>query len=139
MTRQDNAVLRRLSDTDLMVADPGQDVRGRKVKDKYGDDIGKVVDLLVDDGERQVRFLLVEHGGFLGMGETRFLVPVDAISQVTDDCVHINHSREYVAAAPAYHPDLVNDRPYHASIHSYYGNSPYQASGSWYPLFPNHR
>jgi PRC-barrel domain len=48
-----------------------------------------VEDLLIDDRERKVRFLLVEHGGFLGLGETKSFIPVNAITRITDTHVHI--------------------------------------------------
>ena len=55
MSTTDNAgSLFRLSDTSLTVADPADDVRGRKVVDNNGDDIGKVEDLLIDDQENKV-------------------------------------------------------------------------------------
>lgn len=37
-------------------------------------------DLLIDDQEHKVRFLLVEHGGFIGLGETKSFIPVDGRS-----------------------------------------------------------
>lgn len=129
MTTQDNSTLRRLSETGRTVAITDEDVRGRKVKDKDGKTIGKVDDLLVDEREGRVRFLLVEHGGFLGMGETKSFVPVEAITEITDDEVKINHSAGHVAAAPRYDPDLVEDvildRSYQAGIYNYYGYAPF--------------
>jgi hypothetical protein len=80
-----------------------------------------VADLLVDDQENKVRFLLVEHGGFLGFGETKSLIPVDSVTQITEDEVLVDESREPVAAPPGYDPDLRDDRPYHTSIYSHYG------------------
>lgn len=129
MTTQDDSTLSKLSETGRTVAATDDDVRGRKVKDKDGNNIGKVDDLLIDDREGRVRFLLVEHGGFLGIGETKSFVPVEAITQITDDEVQINHSGEHVARAPRYDPDLVEDvildRAYHGDIYNYYGYAPY--------------
>ncbi len=85
MTTQDNVTLSKLSDTGQTVSNAADDIRGRKVKDKDGNDLGKVDDLLIDDQERKVRFLRVEHGGFLGVGETKSFIPVDAITKITDD------------------------------------------------------
>jgi len=136
MTTQDNATLSKLSDTGQTVKDAADDIRGRKVKDKDGKDIGTVHDLLIDDRERKVRFLLVEHGGFLGLGRTKSFIPVDAITRITADDVLINHTRDHVAAAPGYAPDLVADRAYHGSIYSHYGYMPYWTAGYGYPPFP---
>jgi sporulation protein YlmC with PRC-barrel domain len=134
MASDDNSTLYTLGDRGQTIDGSGNDVRGREVKDKDGTGIGKVDDLLVDEQEHKVRFLLVEHGGFLGFGEKKTLIPVDAVTKVTPDEVHIDQSGERVAAAPGYHPDLVNDRPYHASLYNYYGYAPYWGSGYMYPL-----
>ncbi len=135
MTMNDNATLYILGDHGQTVDGAANDVRGREVKDKDGDGIGKVADLLVDDREKKVRFLLVEHGGFLGFGETKTLIPVDAITKITADDVFINQSRDRVASAPGYAPDLVDDRPYHSSIYNYYGYMPYWGEGYISPVF----
>jgi sporulation protein YlmC with PRC-barrel domain len=132
MTTHDNATLSKLSDTGKTVDGSADDIRGRKVKDKDGNDLGKVHDLLIDD-EGKVRFLLIEHGGFLGMGETKSFIPVDAITRITEDDVLISHTREHVAGAPGYDPALINDRGYHQGIYSYYGYPPYWAAGYAYP------
>ena len=136
MTHNDSATLYVLGDRGQTVDESANDVRGRQVKDKDGDSIGKVADLLVDDVEDKVRFLLVEHGGFLGFGETKSLIPVDAVTKITVDDVFVDQSRERVAAAPGYSPDLVDDRPYHGSIYGYYGYAPFWGAGYTYPVFP---
>jgi len=133
MTHNDGATLYVLGDRGQTVDESANDVRGRQVKDKNGDGIGKVADRLVDDAEDKVRFLLVEHDGFLGFGETKSLIPVDAVTKITVDDVFVDQSRERVAAAPGYTPDLVDDRPYHASIYGYYGYAPYWGAGYMYP------
>lgn len=133
MTHKRAAGVHLLGDRGLTVDGSANDIRGRRVKDKHGEGIGKVADLLVDDQENKVRFLLVEHGGFLGLGATTSLLPVDAITKITDDEVLVDQSREHVAAAPAYSPDLVDDRRHHASIYSHYGYAPFWGEGYMYP------
>ncbi len=128
-TTPDNVTLRKLSDSGQTVANAAEDIRGRKVKDKDGKDLGTVDDLLIDDQERKVRFLRVEHGGFLGVGETKSFIPVDAITKITGDDVHINHSRNHVAKAPRYDPKLVDDNTYYGSIYGYYGYMPFWGAG----------
>ncbi|GAB4001109.1 hypothetical protein GCM10029992_35500 [Glycomyces albus] len=61
----------RLGDTELAVASEADDVRGHDVVDVDGDEVGRVDSLLIDRGERKVRFLEVGSGGFLGMGKKR--------------------------------------------------------------------
>jgi sporulation protein YlmC with PRC-barrel domain len=133
MTQNDSATLYVLGERGQTVDGSANDVRGRQVKDKNGDGIGKVSDLLLDEQEEKVRFLLVEHGGFLGFGQTKSLIPVDAVTKITEDDVWVDQSRERVAAAPGYDPALVDDRQYHDSIYTYYGYGPYWGAGYMYP------
>lgn len=136
MTTMDNHELVKLSDTNETIKLGNEDVRGHLVKDKNGEDIGKIHDLLVDLTENKVRFLVVESGGFLGMGEKKSFIPIDAISRITKDEVHLGQSKELVAGAPPYDPELVNDREYHQYSYSYYGYAPYWSGGYIYPNLP---
>lgn len=138
MASDDNQKLVRLSDTEQTVANENEDIRGRSVKDRSGEDIGKVDDLLIDPSEYKVRFLVVASGGFLGIGEDKSFIPVDAVTRVDADEVHIDQAREHVAGAPAYEPDLINDRTYNESVFAYYGYSPYWTQGYAYPGYPNY-
>jgi sporulation protein YlmC with PRC-barrel domain len=131
----ENATLIKLSDSNLRLADPAEDIRGRKVLDKEGREIGNVDDMFVDDHEQKVRFLQVSSGGVLGFGETTFLIPVDAVMHISGDTVHINQARQYVASAPRYHPNLV-DQHSAENIYAYYGYAPYWGSGYIYPPYP---
>lgn len=130
------ASLIKLGDTDQTVADPADDIRGRKVRDMTGEDIGKIDDLLIDSQERKVRLLRIEHGGILGFGATPSFIPVDAITRITDDEVHINQSRQRVADAPPYDPDLVDETAYYSNVYGYYGLPPFWGAGYVYPGYP---
>lgn len=136
MTAGGTPILTTLTDCDQTVAETDEDVRGRKVTDAQGNDLGRVGDLIVDADERKVRFLLVEHGGFLGLGEKKSFVPVDAVVRITDTQVHIAPSHEQVAEAPAYDPDLVDATEYYAGVYRHYGYAPYWGAGYVYPGYP---
>ncbi|WP_354569948.1 PRC-barrel domain-containing protein [Glaciihabitans sp. UYNi722] len=60
--------------------------------------------LLIDDKARKIRFLRVETGGFLGIGEKKSLIPIDAIASISEDEVHLNHTRSQVSEAPPVRP-----------------------------------
>jgi CBS domain-containing protein/sporulation protein YlmC with PRC-barrel domain len=134
-TNDARATLVRLSDTNLTLGDWAEDIRGRKILDMAGEDLGKVDDLFIDEREQKVRFLEVASGGFLGLGATKFLLPVDAITRITDDAVYINQSREHVAGAPHYDPTLVEER-YMSDVYSHYGYPPYWGPNYRYPPYP---
>jgi hypothetical protein len=117
-----NPTLRKLQDLDRTVAIPDKDIRGRMIKDRDGHDLGTIDGLLVDAVGQKVRFMEVATGGILGLGQTKSLIPVEAITRVTNDEVYISHTREHVAAAPAYDPKLVReDSTYISGLYPYYG------------------
>lgn len=129
------ATLIKLSDTNLTPADPATDIRGRTVFDASGEEVGEVDDLLIDEKERHVRFLQVASGGFLGMGATKILIPVEAISRMDSAHVYIDQTREHLAEAPTYAPELVEDH-FYENLYTYYGYSPYWIGGGIYPGMP---
>ncbi len=75
----------RLGDSDFVPENPEDDLRGKAVYDAEGQRMGSVDDLYIDGQEREVRFLEVGAGGFLGMGEKNYLVPDEAATQVIRD------------------------------------------------------
>jgi CBS domain-containing protein/sporulation protein YlmC with PRC-barrel domain len=134
-TSDTKATLIRLSDTDLTLADRAEDIRGRKAFDMAGEELGDVKDLFIDEREHKVRFLEVSSGGFLGLGATKFMLPVDAITRITDDAVYMNQSRERVAGSPHYDPTLVEER-YVSDVYRHYGYAPYWGPDYRYPPYP---
>lgn len=129
------ATLHRLADTGLTVSFPEEDVRGRRVLDRAGEELGTVDDLLVDDAEHKVRFLQVASGGVLGLGEQKLMIPVDAITRITDEAVRVDQAREHVAGAPPYDPSVTRDT-YWEEVYGYYGYGPYWSASYVYPPFP---
>ncbi len=111
----------RLSDSDLILEDQTQDVRGLDVYDTNGEEIGTVEGLYVDEEERKVRFLDVAAGGFLGLGEKNLLIPVEAVREVNEDGVVVDKSREKVAGSPPFDTSVVPQAPYQRDIYDYYG------------------
>ena len=115
----------RLRDTDRTVSSSDEDIRGRMAKDKDGHDLGTIEGLLVDEAERRVRFMEVGSGGFLGLGESKSLIPVEAITRVTPEAVYIGHTLQHVAGAPRYDPELMHtELEYFFNLFPYYGYPP---------------
>ncbi len=124
-------ILSSLRDTDWTISSSAQDIRGRMAKDKDGRDLGRIEDLVVDDVERKVRFMEVATGGFLGFGESKSFIPIEAITRTTPDDVYVGHALEHVAGAPRYDPEIVpTDLHYFFNLYPYYG---YPASFGTFP------
>ncbi len=122
-------MLRKLSETGKTVADPVSDVRGHTVMDRDGHEIGRVDDLLIDEDESSVRFLSVSEGGFLGLGATHYLVPVEAVVAVDPDRVHIDRQRSGMADVPGYDPQLAPLPAYYGDVYGWWGVPPYWGPG----------
>jgi sporulation protein YlmC with PRC-barrel domain len=143
---ENTAKLVRLSDTELTIANPAEDIRGHTVIDRDGENLGKVEDLLLDEPEKRVRLLEVASGGFLGLGRTKFLLPVEAITRISDDTVYVNQTRQHITGAPHYDPDLIHreagekgysgERGHYEDVYHHYGYPPYWAPGVVYPPYP---
>jgi len=119
----------RLSDTDRTIPDPDEDIRGRKVVDRDGEQLGKVVDLLVDDDALRARFLVVEHGGILGIGSTQSFIPVESVAGIDGDEVRVSTDADAVAGAPGYDPQIAIHPKYYEDVYGYYGVTPYWTVG----------
>jgi sporulation protein YlmC with PRC-barrel domain len=91
----------KLGDSDFVPANPEDDLRGKDVYDPEGQRIGGVKDLYIDHREREMRFLQVSAGGFLGMGEKPLLVPVEAVVKVAEDRLTIEPGRTHKVEGPA--------------------------------------
>ncbi len=123
--RAEQHQLMKLSDSDFRLEDPEQDIRGLDVYDRDGNEIGSVEDLYVDMEERKVRFLDLGAGGFLGIGEKRFMIPVEAVTGVGDDRLTIEQGTEQVAGSPPFDTDVVPPTTaYQRELYDYYGYMP---------------
>ncbi len=130
----------RLRDTDQTVSRSDEDIRGRMARDKDGHDLGTIEGLLIDEAEQKVRFMEVGSGGFLGLGESKSLIPVEAITRTTADAVYIGHTREHVAGAPRYDPDLVETKlDYFFNLYPYYGYPPSFGSSPFMVVTPDYK
>jgi len=121
---QQRSNLTKLSEADLPLEEPWQDIRGLEVYDVNGEQIGSVEDLYVDRDSRLPRFLEVSAGGFLGIGKKNFLIPIEEVSREMDeDRVTVNQPRDKVVESPDFDPEDVANPDIQRAIHAYYGRT----------------
>ena len=122
--------LERLRDSSLRLADSSDDIRGDRVIDRHGSQIGRVAALFIDAAGREVRMLEVCAGGFLGFRRRHFILGVEAITRVRDDEVYVDqHDR--VVESSVYDPALVPEtRLYGSDV-----DPIYWATCGMYPAF----
>jgi PRC-barrel domain len=90
----------------------------------HGQKVGTVEDFYVHPVERKVRFLDIGIGGFLGIGQKHFLIPVEAVRDANEDRVSIDQSRERVLGAPDFRVDTAPTAAYLRGIYGHYGYPP---------------
>jgi sporulation protein YlmC with PRC-barrel domain len=122
---QQRSNLTKLSETDLPLEEPWQDVRGLDVYDITEEQIGSVQDLYVDREVRLPSYLVVSAGGFLGIGKKHFLIPVEDVSRdVSEERVTVTVPKEKVLNSPEFDPDVgvVPNADVQRAIDAYYGH-----------------
>lgn len=74
---------------------------GKTVYNAAGDKIGKVDDLIISP-EKNVSYVIIGAGGFIGIGRHDVAVPVDQIRDVAGKLVMANASKESMKAMPIF-------------------------------------
>lgn len=97
---------------------------GDKVKNPAGEDLGKIEELMIDTKDGDVNYAVVSFGGFLGMGDKYFAVPLDAMEVSTgDDSMILNVSKEKLKDAPGFDKDnwpSTADTSWYGHVRSFY-------------------
>jgi sporulation protein YlmC with PRC-barrel domain len=121
---QPRSNLAKLSETDLPLEEPWQDMRGLDVYDNRDEQIGSVQDIYLDREVRLARYLVVSAGGFLGVGKKTFLVPVEEVSRdVGEERVTITVPKDKVLNSPEFDLDVgVPAADLQRAIEAYYGH-----------------
>ena len=77
-------------------------VLGKEVRNGAGENLGRIVDVLIDQGG-QVRAVVIDFGGFLGVGARRLVVDSTALHP-GPDTITADITRDQARAAPEYKP-----------------------------------
>ena len=103
---------------------------GDDVRNRQGEDLGDVTDIVLDLRNGRVAYAVLDFGGFLGMGNKLFAVPWKAMTLDTENkCFVLDIDRTRLENAPGFPKD---EWPSHADfsfineVHAYYGLDPYE-------------
>ncbi len=112
-------------------------VIGSWVKNKKGDYLGRITDLLIDPQDGGKAFVVLSHGGVLGIPMSFDAVPFHALTFSEENHVYIlDVSKQKMTAAPSFPrgqwPDVAN-REWQTGIYRYYGENP-QWGASYEPM-----
>lgn len=100
-------------------------ISGTSIENQQGENLGKVEDLVVDTLTGKVDYAVVSFGGFLGVGDKLFAVPLQAFRVNTEDKKMIlDVPKDRLKDSPGFDK---NNWPKHSdaqwtqSVHTYYG------------------
>jgi sporulation protein YlmC with PRC-barrel domain len=99
-------------------------VEGTAVYNSAGDKLGSIDDLMIDKRSGQVRYAVLEFGGFLGIGTDRYPLPWNMLKYDTSkDGYVVPLDKARLESAPSY---SANDVPEYNSdfgkrVNGYYG------------------
>jgi sporulation protein YlmC with PRC-barrel domain len=102
---------------------------GCKVENSKGENLGKIESVMLDLPQGRIAYAVLSFGGFLGMGDKLFPVPMEAIHfhPERELCV-LDVDKETLKNAPGYDRDTLpdtNDQAWRSQIFSHYGYPPY--------------
>lgn len=110
---------------------PATSIIGSKVVNPAGDPLGAIKELMVDLEDGQIAYAVLSFGGFLGLGDKLFAIPLEALAFANGDhTVILDVDKEVLRNAPGFDKDHWPDpAQYEAGwlldIYEYYGYSPY--------------
>lgn len=104
------------------------EIIGAKVESPGGENLGSIHDMVVDLQNQEVRYVVLSHGGILGIGSKLFAYPLSMVETKSgeEDRLVINADKERLENAPGFEknqwPDFA-DSTYTGRIDQYYGAS----------------
>lgn len=101
---------------------------GDSVVNPKGENLGKIEDFIIDPSRAHVDYAVLSFGGFLGMGDKLFAVPLEALKLSREEKRFIlDVEKERLKNAPGFDknkwPDT-SDRAFGTKVYSYYGFTP---------------
>ena len=105
----------RVDDFEGELEEHWEDVRGAKVFDKHGDEVGIVEDLYVYEEAAAVHLLKVE------IESSHFLVPVDAVTNVSEGGVEVEQGKDVIMNSPEFDSEEVPDPETRRTAYEHYG------------------
>ena len=110
-----NPNLVKLDDFEGELEEYWQDIRGHKVLDKNGDEVGTVEDLYIYEDASAVHLLKV------AIEERHFLIPVDAVTTASEDGINVEQDGALIMESPEFDSDKVPDVETSRAAYEHFG------------------
>ncbi len=94
---------------------------GQKVINPQDEKLGSVKDVMIDLVEGKIHYLVIEMGGFLGIGEKYFAIPFEILDISTDEHAFVlDRDKEVLENAPGFDKDHWPDTNDHYTQSGHY-------------------
>ena len=107
-------------------------LKGDKVVNAAGEDLGKIEELMFDLRDGRLAFAVLSFGGFLGMGDKLFAIPWQALRlKLHDHAFVFDVPKDTLEKAEGFDKDNwpITSREWLSTIYGYYGYQPYWQTG----------
>lgn len=104
---------------------------GSKVVNTEGEILGSIKDMVVDLDDAQIAYAVLSFGGFMGLGDKLFAIPLEALTFDTQaNSAILDVEKDVLKNAPGFDKDKWPDNAQYEAgwlldIYEYYGYSPY--------------
>lgn len=100
-------------------------IAGQKIYNAKKETLGKVEDVVLDLDAGKVAYVVLSFGGFLGIGDKLFAVPLQALTADSkEECFHLDITKEKLENAPGFDKSnwpTTYDESFMKSVYSHYG------------------
>lgn len=102
---------------------------GDKVMNRQGDTLGKVEEIMIDVETGRVSYVVLSHGGLLGVGDKLFAIPWQALALSEEEhAFYLDVEEELLETAPGFDKDDWPEHPMHewlVSVYEFYNVEPW--------------
>jgi sporulation protein YlmC with PRC-barrel domain len=108
---------------------PASKIIGEMVVNRQSENVGKIIELVIDAKKNRILYAVLSFGGFMGVGNKLFAMPWEAFEfSATENKLILNVDKEKLKTAPGFEkgdnwPDFENTI-WGESIYNYYDYTP---------------
>ncbi|MES2732683.1 MAG: PRC-barrel domain-containing protein [Bacteroidota bacterium] len=99
---------------------------GDRVENNQGENLGKIKDIMLDVRRGSIEYVVLEYGGFLGIGEKLFAIPFHSLELDTaSEMFILKMDKTTLEKAPGFDKDHwpeTNSHEYYQEVGTYWGN-----------------
>lgn len=111
-------------------------ITGDKVRNKAGEELGDIKELMIDLRSGRVVYAVLSFGGFLGLGDKLFAVPWAALApDLQEHKFVLDVSKESLEKAPGFDKDnwpSMAEQRWQEEVHAHYETTPYWEENAYH-------